>query len=120
MMAEFTNLCVLFFLYITYYSFIVFMSGNGAARQPKEYYMKRRNMLMAVMAGMLVCATASFAAEGAPVKGNPKSKIYHKAECKHYAAKGSTKEFASEADAVKAGYTACKKCSAKKKEAEKK
>jgi methylphosphotriester-DNA--protein-cysteine methyltransferase len=62
----------------------------------------------------IACTTAVYAAAPAPVKGNPDSKVYHKAACRHYAAKSSTKEFKSEADAVKAGYKPCKKCAAPK------
>jgi methylphosphotriester-DNA--protein-cysteine methyltransferase len=73
--------------------------------------MKKRSLLKALLAATLVCATATFAVEGGTaVKGNKSSKIYHKPACKHYAAKGSTVEFKSEAEAMKAGYKACKKC----------
>ena len=82
--------------------------------------MKRSNILKAMLAGVLVCATATFAADSSAVKGNPDSKVYHKAACKHYAAKGSTAKFASEAEAKKAGYKGCKKCSDSKKTAEQK
>jgi len=82
--------------------------------------MKKRNLLKALLAATLVCATATFAAEGPAVKGNPKSKIYHKPTCKHYTAKGTTVEFKSEADAKKAGYKGCKKCCPTKKKTEKK
>jgi len=76
--------------------------------------MKRSNALKAMLAGVLVCATAVFAAESSVVKGNPKSKVYHKSTCKYYASKGSTAEFATEAEAVKAGYKPCKRCAAPK------
>ncbi len=92
--------------------------------------MKRRNWIGIAAAAMVVCATAAFAADtsapakeatpttkpGAvlPIKGNPQSKIYHKSGCQHYSAKGSTVEFKTEADAVKAGYSPCKQCAAKK------
>ena len=72
--------------------------------------MKKRNLLKIMMAGMLVCATMAFAVDGAGVKGNKNSKIYHKPACKHYAAKGSTESFASEAAAQKVGFKACKQC----------
>ena len=72
--------------------------------------MKKRNLLKILLAGMLACATLTFAVEGAAVKGNKNSKIYHKSACKHYAAKGSTEPFASETLAKKAGYKACKQC----------
>lgn len=72
--------------------------------------MKRRSILKVAVATILICATATFAAEDAAIKGNPKSKVYHKAPCHHYAAKGSTVKFASEPEAVKAGYTPCKQC----------
>jgi methylphosphotriester-DNA--protein-cysteine methyltransferase len=72
--------------------------------------MKKRNLLKIMLAGMMVCATLAFAADGAAVKGNKSSKVYHKPACKHYAAKGSTEGFASEATAQKAGFKACKKC----------
>lgn len=70
--------------------------------------MKRRHLLKMMLAAGLVCATAVLGAE--VLKGNPDSKIYHKSTCKHYAAKGATVEFQSEAEAVKAGYKPCKKC----------
>jgi len=72
--------------------------------------MKKRSLLKGLLAAMLVCATVAIAGEGTAVKGNPNSKIYHKSACKHYAAKGSIKEFKTEAEAVKAGYKACKNC----------
>ena len=72
--------------------------------------MKKRNLLKALLAATLVCATVAFAGEGSAIKGNPKSKIYHKPACKHYTAKGTTAEFKSEAEAKKAGYKPCKKC----------
>jgi hypothetical protein len=75
--------------------------------------MKKRTMIKLLAAMVLLSASIALAG---PVKGNPKSKIYHKAECKHYAAKGSTAEFASEAEAQKAGYKGCKKCAAPKAE----
>ena len=90
------------------------MAGGNDAPETKEIHMKRRNCLKLVAIAMIACTAAVFAADSAPLKGNPDSKIYHKAPCKHYAAKGSTKEFASEAEAVKAGYKPCKKCAAPK------
>lgn len=77
--------------------------------------MKKRNLLKALLAATLVCATVSLAAEKATpkttaVKGNAKSKIYHKPTCKYYTAKSTTVEFKTEAAAQKAGYKACKKC----------
>lgn len=84
--------------------------------------MKKRSVLKTLLAATLICVTATFAIEGAAVKGNPTSKIYHNPTCKHYTAKGTTVEFKSEADAKKAGYKPCKKCypTPKKKNAEKK
>ncbi len=73
--------------------------------------MKKRSLLKIMLATTLVCTSMAFAEGGAAVKGNPNSKIYHKPVCKHYNAKGSTKEFKSEAEAKKAGYKACKQCS---------
>jgi methylphosphotriester-DNA--protein-cysteine methyltransferase len=72
--------------------------------------MKKRHLLKLVMASMVVCATMAFAADGAGVKGNKNSKIYHKPACKHYTSKGSTEAFASEAAAKQAGFKACKRC----------
>jgi methylphosphotriester-DNA--protein-cysteine methyltransferase len=72
--------------------------------------MKKRNLLKIMLAGMMVCATLAFAADGAAIKGNKSSKVYHTSACKHYAAKGSTESFASEATAQKAGFKACKRC----------
>lgn len=83
--------------------------------------MNKRSLLKSLLAATLVCATVTFAGEGAAVKGNPESKIYHKPACKHYTAKGTTTEFKTEADAKKAGYKPCKKCGkTQKKETEKK
>ena len=76
--------------------------------------MNKRNWLKLVIAAAIVCTTAVYAAEPAPVKGNPDSKIYHKAACRHYTAKSSTKAFKSEPAAVKAGYKPCKQCAAPK------
>ena len=78
--------------------------------------MKKRTLLKSLMAVALICASVSFAAEGIAVRGNKTSKIYHKPTCKHYAAKGSTEEFKSEAAAIEAGYKLCKRCSAPKAE----
>ena len=55
-------------------------------------------------------SSRAFAVGEGAVKGNKTSKIYHKSACKHYAAKGSTETFASEATAQKAGYKICKQC----------
>ena len=72
--------------------------------------MKKRSLLKALMAVAMMSACMTFAVNGAAIKGNKSSKIYHKSDCKHYAAKGSTESFASETDAQKSGYKACKKC----------
>lgn len=72
--------------------------------------MNKRNMLITLLAASLVCTSAVFAGDGAAVKGNSKSKIYHLPACKHYEAKGSTVEFKSVAEAAKAGYKPCKQC----------
>ncbi len=77
--------------------------------------MKKRSLLKALLAATLVCATVVIAGEGPAVKGNPKSKIYHKPACRHYAAKSTTVEFKSEAEAKKAGYKPCKQCCKAKK-----
>ena len=71
--------------------------------------MKKRHVLKLLVATALIGTSVAFAADAA-VKGNKNSKIYHKPACKHYAAKGSTESFASEAAAKKAGYKACKQC----------
>jgi methylphosphotriester-DNA--protein-cysteine methyltransferase len=92
---------------------------------PKEKeIMKKRNLLKALLAVTLVCATAAIAEKSAvvAVKGNKSSKVYHKPTCKHYTAKGSTEAFKSEAEAITAGYKACKQCGkakAKKKDEKK-
>ncbi len=77
--------------------------------------MKKRNLLKALVAASILCAASAFAAEGTAVKGNPKSKVYHTSQCRHYSAKNTTKEFASAAKANEAGYKACKQCAGKKK-----
>ena len=69
-----------------------------------------------MIVALIACSTAAFAADPVPVKGNPDSKVFHKAACKYYTAKGTTKEFKTEADAVKAGYKPCKRCAAPKEE----
>ncbi len=71
--------------------------------------MKKRSVLKLFVATALVGASMVFA-DGAAVKGNKSSKIYHKPACKHYAAKGSTEAFNSETEAQKAGYKICKQC----------
>ena len=76
--------------------------------------MNKRNWLKLMIVAAIACTTAVYAVEPAPVKGNPNSKIYHKAECRQYTAKSTTKEFKSEAVAVKAGYQPCKQCAAPK------
>ncbi len=81
--------------------------------------MNKRSLLKSLLAVTLVCATVTFAGEGAAIKGNPQSKIYHKSACKHYTAKGTTTEFKTEADAKKAGYKSCK-CGKAQKNTEKK
>ena len=72
--------------------------------------MNKRNWLKLMIVAAIACTTAAYAADPAPVKGNPDSKIYHKTACRHYTAKSSTKEFKAEAEAVKAGYKPCKRC----------
>ena len=81
--------------------------------------MKRSKWLKFVAVAMIACATTAFAAETAtpqpaPIKANPKSKVYHKSGCRFYNAKGNTVEFKTEAAAVKAGYKPCKLCAAPK------
>ena len=78
--------------------------------------MKKRTMLKSLMAAALVCASVAFAVDGTPVKGNEKSKVYHKPACQHYTAKGTTVEFKSEAEAIQAGYKPCKQCAVPKAE----
>jgi len=72
--------------------------------------MKRRNVLRTLLAAALVCASAAFAEDAAPIKGNPKSKVCHTSTCKHYNAKGSTVSFKTMEEARQAGYKPCKKC----------
>lgn len=78
--------------------------------------MNRNTWIKLVAAAMIACAASAYSAETAPaaVKGNPNSKVYHKAACRYYKSKSSSKEFKSEADAKKAGYKACKQCAAPK------
>ena len=94
--------------------------------------MKRRTILISIFATLLVGVTVLFATEGVavvkkapvvkklPLKGNTKSKIYHKPSCVYYNSKYTTVEFKTEAEAKKAGYTPCKKCFGKKKKDSKK
>ena len=76
--------------------------------------MNKRNCLKLMIVAVFACTTAGYAAGPVPVKGNPDSKVYHKAACRHYTAKSSTKAFKSEAEAVKTGYKPCKQCAAPK------
>ncbi|MBP3731543.1 MAG: hypothetical protein J6I40_08765 [Mailhella sp.] len=48
-----------------------------------------------------------------PLHGNSNSKIYHASDCEHYNAKSCTVQFATAAEAEKAGYHACKVCGGK-------
>ena len=79
--------------------------------------MKRSKWIKLVAVALIACTTTIFAAEkaAATVRGNPDSKVYHKVACRHYSAKGSSKEFKTEAEAKKAGYKPCKRCAAPEK-----
>lgn len=72
--------------------------------------MKKRSLLKGLLAATFICTTVVMGAEGPAVKGNPKSKVYHKPACRHYTAKNTTVEFKTEAEARQAGYKACKQC----------
>ena len=89
----------------------LYLGGKVPPANPRRYPMKKRNWLKTLLAVTLVCTSVVFADGGAAVKGNPKSKVYHKPACQHYNAKGSTVEFKSEAAAKQAGYKSCKQCS---------
>lgn len=54
--------------------------------------------------------TAATAAREAAYRGNVKSKVFHKADCRYAACKSCTKVFASETAAREAGYHPCKVC----------
>ncbi len=80
--------------------------------------MNRHKWMKLMAVAVIACAATTFAAETTPapvIKGNPNSKVYHKASCRFYKSKSSSKEFKTEADAKKAGYTPCKQCAASKK-----
>ena len=84
--------------------------------------MIRRKWLSLAATALVACGAIVYA-EGTgetptppPIKGNPKTKVYHKPECRYYKAKSSTAEFKTEADAKKAGYKPCKKCGVPKKD----
>jgi methylphosphotriester-DNA--protein-cysteine methyltransferase len=72
--------------------------------------MNKRRLLKTLVVATMVCAFTTLAGDGAAVRGNPKSKVYHLPACKHYNAKGSTVEFKSVTEAQKAGYKPCKIC----------
>lgn len=57
-----------------------------------------------------VTETTAQAAREAAYRGNTKSKVFHKAACRHAACKACTKVFTSEAEARAAGYHPCKVC----------
>lgn len=54
--------------------------------------------------------TIASATREAAYRGNFKSKVFHKADCRHAACKACTKVFTSEAEARAAGYHPCKVC----------
>jgi hypothetical protein len=85
-------------------------------RKKKENIMKRSNWLKMMAIALITCAATVYAADPAPIKGNPDSKVYHKIGCRYYSAKGSSVEFKTEAEAIKAGYTPCKICAVPKTE----
>lgn len=48
--------------------------------------------------------------KGSGFRGNPASKVYHNSGCRYFNSKGSSKTFATQQEAVKAGYRPCKVC----------
>lgn len=80
--------------------------------------MNRNRWMKLAAVAMIACVATVFAADPVPVKGNPNTKVFHKASCRYYNAEGSSKEFATEAEAVKAGYTPCKQCYKSKEKAQ--
>ncbi len=47
---------------------------------------------------------------GAGYRGNVQSRIFHAAGCRYFSCKNCTAEFASRAQALKAGFRPCKVC----------
>lgn len=84
----------------------------------------KRLLSSLVLCGLLLtpCAAADvFAApaqgsvpavqqKGSGFRGNPASKVYHNSGCRYFNSKGSSKTFATQQEAVKAGYRPCKVC----------
>lgn len=48
--------------------------------------------------------------KGSGFRGNPSSKVYHNSGCRYFNSKGASKTFATQQEAVKAGYRPCKVC----------
>ena len=48
--------------------------------------------------------------KGSGFRGNPASKVYHNSGCRYFNSKGASKTFATQQEAVKAGYRPCKVC----------
>ncbi|MDR2945201.1 MAG: Ada metal-binding domain-containing protein [Candidatus Adiutrix sp.] len=73
--------------------------------------MKKLAMLSVfVMVAALALLFAGSSPALADVSGNTQSKIFHNASCRYYGCKACTRIFATAAEAIKAGYRACKKC----------
>jgi hypothetical protein len=69
--------------------------------------------LAIIIAAVLSAALVSIAADAGTettYKGNPDSKVFHKSGCRYYSNTNCTAVFSTSADAVKAGYSACKVC----------
>lgn len=57
-----------------------------------------------------IAQTFAANAAGAGYRGNVQSRIFHAATCRYFTCKNCTAEFATRAQALKAGFRPCKVC----------
>ena len=77
----------------------------------------KRLLSSLVLCGLLLTPCAGTPAgapavqqKGSGFRGNPASKVYHNSGCRYFNSKGASKTFATQQEAVKAGYRPCKVC----------
>lgn len=71
--------------------------------------MLKKSLLLCSLS-VLVLVSLAFAAQTAPLSGNPNSKIYHNSSCRYYTCKACTVQFPTREAAEQQGYRACKVC----------
>lgn len=58
----------------------------------------------------LLAASPAMTAQRDELHGNASSRIYHNSGCRHYDCRRCTVRFSSAAEAIRAGFRACKVC----------